>query len=65
MVGNPAKIVKDVSDEMIEWKTQGTKLYQQLPADCKATLKECEPLREVENDRPKQQDIYKTWKQTK
>src|ERR1700739_1416416 len=43
-VGNPAKIVKDVSDDMIEWKTEGTKLYQQLPAELYATLKECEPL---------------------
>ena len=62
VVGNPAKIIKDVSDNMIEWKTEGTKLYQQLPADLYATLKECEPLREIEKDRPKQQDIYKTWK---
>lgn len=65
VVGNPAKIVKDVTDEMISWKTQGTKLYQQLPAECKATLKACEPLREAEKDRPKQQDIYKTWNETK
>ncbi len=61
-VGNPANIIKDVTDAMIEWKTAGTKLYQQLPADCHATLKQCEPLREVEVNRPKQQDIYKTWK---
>lgn len=46
VVGNPAKIVKDVSDEMIEWKTEGTKLYQQLPKECYNTLKPCEPLRE-------------------
>lgn len=65
VVGNPAKIVKDVTDEMIKWKTEGTKLYQQLPSDCKATLKACEPLREIEKDRPKQQDIYKTWNETK
>lgn len=65
VVGNPAKIVKDVSDEMIVWKTKGTELYQQLPADCYATLKACEPLREAESDRPKQQDVYKTWNQTK
>lgn len=65
VVGNPAKIVKDVSDEMIEWKTQGTKLYQQLPAGCYATLKVCEPLREIPKERPTQQDIYKTWKETK
>src|SRR5450830_122165 len=27
VVGNPAKIVKQVSDEMLEWKTEGTALY--------------------------------------
>ena len=26
VVGNPAKIIKDVSDDMLEWKTKGTKL---------------------------------------
>ena len=65
VVGNPAKIIKEVSDEMIEWKTKGTSLYQQLPADCYASLKPCEPLREIENNRPKQQDIYLTWKKNK
>ncbi len=62
VVGNPAKVVKDVSDDMIAWKTKGTSLYQQLPADCYASLKPCEALTEVPKDRPKQQDIYKTWK---
>ena len=62
VVGNPAKIIKDVSDEMIAWKTKGTQLYQQLPAELYATLKECEPLREIPANRPKQQDVYKTWK---
>src|SRR3954466_614291 len=33
IVGNPAKLVKDVSDEMIEWKSEGTALYQKLPKD--------------------------------
>lgn len=62
VAGNPAKILKDVSDEMIEWKSKGTELYQRLPAELYATLKECEPLREIPKDRPKQQDIYKSWK---
>lgn len=62
VVGNPAKIVKDVSDEMIEWKIKGTQLYQQLPSELHATLKACEPLREIPKERPKQQDIYKNWK---
>ncbi len=65
IVGNPAKAVKDVSDEMIAWKTKGTELYQQLPADCYATLKPCEPLRRMPAFRPQQQDVYKTWAKEK
>ncbi len=61
VVGNPGKIVKDVSDNMIEWKTEGTKLYQQLPYECHTTLKACEALERMPAFRPEQQDIYKTW----
>ncbi|HLV15742.1 MAG TPA: transferase hexapeptide repeat family protein [Xanthomarina sp.] len=60
VVGNPAKVVKQVSDDIISWKTAGTKLYQQLPADCHETLKAVEPLREIPNNLPKQEDFYKT-----
>ncbi|MHA7842614.1 MAG: acyltransferase [Winogradskyella sp.] len=60
VVGNPAKVVKQVSDEMIAWKTKGTKLYQQLPKDCQETLKEVEPLREVPKDRIVQENTYAT-----
>ena len=45
VAGNPAKIIKQVSDEMMEWKTKGTELYQQLPNQCFTTLRPCEPLR--------------------
>lgn len=65
VVGNPAKIVKDVSDEMIGWKTAGTALYQALPAQLHRTLRACEPLREVPADRPQQQMSYRTWNQTR
>lgn len=65
VVGNPAKVVKDVNDDMIKWKTMGTELYQKLPADCYSSLKECEPLRRMPAYRPKQQDIYKTWGENK
>src|SRR6201996_4763912 len=27
VVGNPGKVIKQVSDEMIAWKTKGTRLY--------------------------------------
>ncbi|MBC7863877.1 MAG: transferase hexapeptide repeat family protein [Bacteroidia bacterium] len=64
VVGNPAKIIKDVSDEMISWKTAGTKLYQQLPKDCFETLKPCEPLRHSSPFKPEQEDLYKTLNET-
>ncbi|MGM0589650.1 MAG: transferase hexapeptide repeat family protein [Bacteroidota bacterium] len=62
-VGNPARIVKDVSDEMLEWKTKGTQLYQQLPKQLHDTLNECEPLREEPKDQPpiQQGADYETW----
>ncbi|MGV6829301.1 MAG: acyltransferase [Flavobacteriales bacterium] len=60
VVGNPAKIIKEVSDEMIAWKSAGTKLYQQLPKDCFESLREVEPLRKIPNNRPKQENFYKT-----
>ena len=65
VVGNPAKVVKDVSDEMLAWKTEGTALYQALPAALRASLKECEPLREAEPGRPTQMSVYKTWRETR
>ncbi len=61
-VGNPAKVVKEVSDEMISWKTKGTALYQKLPGDCRAGLRACEPLVEEEKDRPTQENFYDVWK---
>ena len=66
LVGNPAKIIKQVSDEMLAWKTEGTKLYQQLPAEMQHHWKPCEPLRSIDEA---QQNItpenYKTWNETK
>ena len=64
VVGNPARIVKQVSDEMLAWKTEGTALYQALPARLRATLEPCEPLRAVPPDRAEQAAGYRTWKET-
>jgi len=30
VAGNPARVVKSVSDQMLDWKTEGTRLYQSL-----------------------------------
>lgn len=65
VVGNPGKVVKDVSDQMLEWKTKGTQLYQSLPEECYRSLKPCEPLRRIPAYLPKQQDVYKTWNEEK
>ncbi len=65
MVGNPAKKIKEVSDEMLEWKTKGTALYQALPGELKASLKAVEPLRELPANRPEQASLYKTWNEIK
>lgn len=65
VVGNPGKVIKDVSDEMIEWKSMGTALYQSLPKECYDTLREVEPLREIEPNRPTQESMYSTWEKIK
>lgn len=64
VVGNPAKIVKQVSDEMLDWKTEGTKLYQKLPSQLFSTLKECEPLREKPVNQKQQKSDYKIFRET-
>jgi phenylacetic acid degradation protein len=61
VVGNPAKVIKQVTDNMISWKTKGTALYQSLPKDLHETLKPCEPLRSIPSDRPTQESLYETW----
>ena len=62
MAGNPARFIKEVSDDMIAWKTQGTKLYQLLPKEMLESWKACEPLPEPEPDRPVQAATYQFMK---
>lgn len=62
VVGNPAKKIKEVSDEMMAWKTEGTRLYQQLPADMHKHWQACEPLTEIPKDRKITAGNYKPWK---
>lgn len=61
VVGNPGRIIRQVSDEMLAWKTQGTQLYQALPEECRDSLRPCEPLHELPADRPSQAKLYDTW----
>ena len=64
VAGNPAKIVKDVSDDMINWKTEGTRLYQRLPQQMRNSWNTCDPLREIPEGREEQEINFKPWKQT-
>ena len=59
VAGNPGKIIKQVTDEMLAWKTEGTKLYQSLPKEMFESWKECEPLREIPDHLPLQAKDYK------
>lgn len=59
VAGNPGKIIKQVTDEMIAWKTKGTKLYQALPKEMFESWRECEPLREIPTDLSIQDKNYK------
>lgn len=65
VVGNPAKIIKEVSDEMLAWKTKGTSLYQRLPSECFDSLVACQPLAEMPANRPAQESLYNTWNEIK
>jgi carbonic anhydrase/acetyltransferase-like protein (isoleucine patch superfamily) len=64
VAGNPARIIRPVSDEMIAWKTEGTRLYQQLPRHCYDTLKPCEPLGEDQPQQPIFTSDYRPFKKS-
>ena len=59
VAGNPGKIIKQVTDEMLNWKSEGTKLYQSLPKEMFESWKECEPLRDIPDHLPLQAKDYK------
>ncbi len=66
LVGNPAKIIKRVSDEMITWKTEGTKFYQQLAVDMHRDWRACESFQEAGGNNETIDEInYKTWNESK
>jgi carbonic anhydrase/acetyltransferase-like protein (isoleucine patch superfamily) len=65
VVGNPGKVVKKVTDEMIKWKSEGTALYQALPAECFKSLVPCSPLTKASKKKIKELANYKSWTKTK
>lgn len=65
VAGNPGRIIKQVSDEMLAWKSEGTRLYQSLPGDMFEHSKPVEPLQEIPDQHLQQDDVYATWQQRK
>ncbi len=65
IAGNPAKIIKQVTGEMIGWKTKGTELYQALPEEMRQHWKVCEPLNEPPAQMGTQSSVFKTWNETR
>ena len=51
VIGAPAKIKRELTDSEIEWKSLGTREYQQLVLRCQASLVRTEALTEAEADR--------------
>ena len=52
VVGSPAKVIREVTEKEVAWKTRGTAEYQQLARDCLAGLTPVAPLGRVEENRP-------------
>jgi phenylacetic acid degradation protein len=52
IAGLPAKVLRALSEDEINWKLAGTRTYQDLTQRCFATLQEVQPLAELEADRP-------------
>lgn len=51
IAGVPAKRLRELTDEEIQWKHEGTLTYQELTRRCQASLREVEPLSEPEPGR--------------
>jgi len=51
--GIPAKVLRELSQDEIDWKAEGTREYQELAARCRAALTPAVPLSEPEAERPR------------
>jgi carbonic anhydrase/acetyltransferase-like protein (isoleucine patch superfamily) len=52
VVGNPGKVIRQVDDTMLRWKTEGTALYQSLPKQWKEECKNVPPCASLQSKRP-------------
>jgi phenylacetic acid degradation protein len=55
VTGVPARVRRQLNDEEIAWKQEGTQTYQDLTRRCLASLVEVQPLAAAEENRPRLQ----------
>lgn len=65
VVGNPAILKGQVSDAMLAHKTEGTALYQALPAHAREHMKEVEALTAEPDNRIEDFPTFETWQDRK
>ena len=53
LAGSPATIKRQLSDQEVAWKSNGTLEYQNLSKRCHASLQLVEPLTQVQEHRPR------------
>jgi phenylacetic acid degradation protein len=51
VMGTPAKVIRELSEQERSWKVEGTLVYQQLTKRCLQTMRQSNPLRQIEPDR--------------
>jgi phenylacetic acid degradation protein len=53
VAGVPGRILRELTDDEIAWKREGTACYQRLSVRSLGTMRETEALTEPESDRPR------------
>ena len=56
VMGSPAAVKRELSEEEIRWKQAGTREYQALARRCLEEMRECTPLSQPEQDRKRVSD---------
>lgn len=52
VAGVPARVVRELTEVEIAWKSNGTLQYQELAQRSRAEMRECQPLAAIERGRP-------------
>lgn len=53
VAGMPAKVIRELSEQELQWKHEGTLTYQELAVRSRATMQRVDPLSEAESNRPR------------